>query len=176
MQRLLFRVSLLAALLGFWVLLAAAQDAAPRWPAIEAETVSGRVVKLPTLLTAPRTVVLAAYSEEQQQDVDRWMAALELKARNIPWLQVPVLGKTNPFFQNLILTGLRRGLPDKADRERVAVTFVEGEEFRRSMALSGEGRVMNAMVVDRSGTVALRLDGPYTPEKGARLLAALAAP
>ncbi len=176
MQRLAFRMPLLAALLGFWFLIGSAQDGAARWPAFEAETVAGRAVKLPALLTAPRTVVLVAYSEEQQQDVDRWMAALELKSRNIPWLQVPVLGRTNPFFQNLILTGLRRSLPDKADRERVAVTFVEGDEFRRSLALGGEGRVMHALVVERSGAVALRLDGPHTPEKGARLLAALATP
>lgn len=176
MRRLRFHLPVLAALLGIWLPPVAAQDASPRWPAIEAETVSGRVVELPAMMTAPRTVVLVAYSEEQQQDVDRWMAALEFKARSIPWLQVPVLGKTNPFFQKLILTGLRRGLPDMADRERVAVTFVEGDEFRRKLGLGGDGRIMHALVVERSGTVALRLDGPHTPEKGARLLAALGAP
>lgn len=176
MLGLAWRPPVAVCLLGLWLLTATAQEAAPQWPAFDGETVSGRGVKLPALLTAPRTVVLAAYSEEQQQEVDRWMAALDLKARNLPWLQVPVLGKTNPFFQNLILIGLRRSLPDKADRERVVVTFVEGGDFRRSLGLGGDGRVMHALVVERSGTVALRLDGPYTAEKGSRLLAALGAP
>lgn len=173
MKTLAFRLPLVTAILSCWWLTCPAQETALRWPSFDAETVSGRTVKLPDLLAAPRTVVLVAYAEEQQQDVDRWMFGLAVRARAVPWLQVPVLGKTNPFFQSLILTGLRRGLPDKADRDRVAVTFVEGDVFRRSMGLGGEGRVMHALVVERSGAVLMRLDGPYTPEKGAELLAVL---
>jgi len=167
---------LVTSLVGCWLLIAAAQTPEPRWPDFDAETVSGRTVRLPDLLTSTRTVVLIAYSEEQQQDIDRWMIALAVRTRGIAWLQVAVLGKINPFFQNLILSGLRRALPDKADRERVAVTFVEGDRFRRSMGLGGEGRAIHVLVVERSGTVSLSLDGAYTPEKASQLLAALSAP
>jgi hypothetical protein len=159
-----------------WVALSAAQDATVRFPEIEGETISGRVLKLPSGLSAPRTVVLAAYDEDQQKDIDQWVAGMEMKARNLPFLELPVLGKQNPFIQNLILTGMRRSKPDKADRERSVATFLPGEDFRRQLGLGGGGKNIHVLVVERSGAVKLRVEGAFTPEKGAQVQAALTPP
>lgn len=171
-----FRRPLTAAILMLWVALSAAQDTAVRFPEIEGETISGRVLKLPSGLSAPRTVVLAAYDEDQQKDIDQWVAGMEMKARNLPFLELPVLGKQNPFIQNLILTGMRRSKPDKADRDRSVATFVPGEDFRRQLGLGGGGKNIHVLVVERSGAVKLRVEGTFTPEKGAQVQAALIQP
>jgi hypothetical protein len=170
------RRSVIAVLLGLWVVLGAAQDAAIRFPDIDGETLTGRTLKLPSALTAPRTIVLAAYDEDQQKDIDQWVAGLEMKARNLPFLELPVLGKQNPFIQNLILTGMRRSKPDKADRERAVATFVPGEDFRRQLGLGGGGKNIHVLVVERTGAVKLRMEGAFTPEKGTQVQAALNPP
>jgi hypothetical protein len=170
------RGPLIAAALGLWVALGAAQETPPRFPEIEGETASGRTLKLPSGLPESRTIVLAAYDEEQQKDIDQWVAGLEMKARNLPFLELPVLGKQNPFIQNLILTGMRRSKPDKADRERTVATFVRSEDFRRQLGLGGGGKSIHVLVVERTGAVRLRVEGAFTAEKGAQVQAALAQP
>lgn len=164
------------AILVLWAVLSMAQEAPLPFPEIDGETVSGRVLRLPSGLTAPRTVVLAAYDEDQQKDIDLWVAGLEMKSRSLPFLELPVLGKQNPFIQNLILTGMRRNKPDKADRERSVATFVPGEDFRRQLNLGGGGKNIHVLVVERSGAVKLRVEGAFTPEKGAQVLSALNQP
>jgi hypothetical protein len=111
-------------------------------PKLSAEDLNERAVTLPAQLPAEKTLVLMAFTQEQQADLDTWITGLGLVDGKLPWIETPVIEKSNAFVRAMISGGMRRGIPDKSVRERTITLFTDPVALRREMGLPGDGKVV----------------------------------
>jgi hypothetical protein len=142
------------------------------FPSITAADLNGREIALPAGLPAERTLLLVAYQREQQYDVDDWIAALDLRAGAIPWLELPVIRDRGWLFRTYVDWGMRTGITAEAARARVVTLYTDPEAFRSGLGL-GDASTIHALVVDRTGRVLARADGRFDAARWAPLAAAL---
>jgi hypothetical protein len=152
-----------------------AQSETPRMPSIAAENLNERAMTLPADLPAEKTLVLMAFQREQQEEVDTWIKGMDLTNAKLPWLEVPVVGAAGSFRRGVVNGGMRMGIRDEAVRERIVTLFTDRVALLRTMGLPGEGKVVLALVMNRSGEVLAQAQGRHSSEKAQLLLAALQA-
>jgi hypothetical protein len=88
----------------------------------------------------------------------------------LPWIETPVIEKSNAFVRAMISAGMRRGIPDPSTRARTITLFTDAAALRREMGLPGDGKVVVVMVLNRSGQVLALTQGTFTTDAAARLL------
>jgi hypothetical protein len=145
-------------------------------PPIKSETLNERELTLPADLPADKTLVLMPFTQEQQAEVDTWVAGMGLATSSVVWIETPVIDPANAFVRAMINGGMRRGIPDTRMRERTITLYTDGAALRRTMGLSSDGKTMAALVLDRSGKVLVQVIGSHTTEKAKLLLGTLASP
>jgi hypothetical protein len=153
--------------------LALAQTPVGRMPIISAENLNEKPVTLPAQLPAERSLVLMAFEREQQIALNTWVEGLGLKDGKLPWIETPVIAKGYGLFSGFIGGGMRRGITDPALRERTITLYTDPAALRRGMGLSGDGKEVWVMVLDRTGQVLAQAPGTFTPDKAKPLLEAL---
>lgn len=142
-----------------------------RFPEVHSKDLNGRAVTLPRDLPAERTVVILGWQRDQQPHIETWAKALATSDTATPWIQIPIIDTSNAFLRMIINTGMRRGIPNTV-WSHVVTLYTDKTKFDSSLAITDEDQVQ-ALVVDRSGTVHERVIGPYTPDGAARIRAAL---
>ena len=154
--------------------LSGSAQAPAAFPAIETNDLNGRALTLPRDLPAEKTVVLVAFTQEQQQGIDTWVKGLGLKVdgTGLPWVELPVVGKMPRIARGVVNNGMRGGIPEKAKRAHVVTLFTDADAWSKAVGLPSKDRVY-ALVVDRAGNVLARQDGPCDPSKGGAILDAM---
>lgn len=148
-------------------------------------SLAGEEFLLPRDLPAPVTLIVCAFRQWQQAQVDEWIAWAVDDAQVAPSplglapgapsvvVEVPVLGRryrpARRFIDGGMATGIR--VPQILARTLTAYTDVAG--FCRSARITTTSTV-NAMVVRADGTVLAQVSGPPTAEAEAVVLSALA--
>ena len=166
-------VLLAAALLQVHAAAAPPTEPTGRMPAMTAENLNERSLALPAELPAERTLVLIAFTQEQQADVDTWVKGLDLTSGRVPWMELPVIAPQNAFVRGMIGAGMRRDIRDAAIRERVVPLFVDPVGLRRALDLIGDDRQIYAIVFDRTGRVLGQVQGVFTDDRAKPLMALL---
>jgi hypothetical protein len=145
---------------------------------------------LPADLPGERTLVLLAYRQRHQRDVDAWIALAV--ARGVPptprgarepmctaVVEVPFLSARWLPARRLIDGGMAQGIADPDVLARTLTAYGAPTRHRRACGLAGPrgagGREVEAMVVDRGGGVHWHASGPPLGTTDARLPAMLAA-
>lgn len=147
--------------------------AAPRFPTLSARTLNEEPLVLPVDLPGARTLLLIAFKQEQQFDVDTWIDGLALRSASIPWLELPVVPNYGAIFRWYLDNAMRSGIRELSARGRVVTIYTDTAAFRANLAMPSDDRIY-ALVVTRSGRIIERAEGRYTAGKAAPLLAALA--
>jgi hypothetical protein len=160
----------LAVLLLFCLAFANAQSTIPKMSTVEAETLSEKALILPRDLPGEKTLILIAFARKQQSNIDTWINGMNLKEAKFAWIETPVIDPFYGFFSGFIQRGMRKGIPDSADRERTVTIFTSRIEFLKSMGLPESTDNIYAVVVDRSGNVLSKAEGDYTAMKAETLL------
>jgi hypothetical protein len=142
-------------------------------PVITTETLSKRPLTLPKDLPGEKTLVLVAYTRDQQSAIDGWITGLDLKNSNVAWVELPVVGKTGALMRYVISNGMRSGIKEAADRDRTITLYYDGGKFRKAMGFSADAKRIHLAVVDRRGKVLAIAEGTYNNEKSKPLMAAL---
>lgn len=156
-----------------WPHAAVAQAPTARMPSIKAENLNERVITLPADLPGEKTLVLMAFLREQQPDVNTWIDGMKLVDSKLAWVEVPVVGAGGRIWQGLVNAGMRSGIREQAMRERGITLFTDRLTLLRDMNLPGEGKVVLALVMNRSGEVLAQVQGRHSDDKAQLLLAAL---
>ncbi len=146
----------------------------PALPTIKTKDLNGRALTLPRELPGEKTVVLVAFTQEQQFDVDTWVNGLDLKidGTGLPWVEMPVVGEMPVLVQAIVNNGMRGGIPQKGKRANVVTLFTDAKKWSKSVGLASQDRVY-ALVVDRSGKILAKQDGRYSAEKRGAILDAM---
>jgi hypothetical protein len=135
---------------------------------VRTRALDGTRFDLPQDLPAERTLVLLAYRQRHQRDVDAWIALAV--ARGVPptprgvvgpmrtaVIEVPFLSGRWAPLRRAIDGGMARGIADPDVLARTLTAYGAPSSHRRASGLSGPGsaagREVEAMVVTRDGRV-----------------------
>lgn len=151
---------------------------------LRVRALDGTVRRLPAELPAERTLVVLAFRQWQQRDVDAWIAlavsfgvpaspfgATEPLARAV--VEVPVLPRRYAPVRGLIDGGMATTIADPAVLARTLTAYADVDRVVADCGIGTTERVA-ALVVDRSGRVSLFASGPPGPDAAEHLAAALA--
>ncbi len=133
-------------------------------------TLAGRPLTVPDDLTGP-TLVVFAYRQRQQPDVDTWIRSLP-PASPVRLLEVPVLGRRWRPGRRLIDGGMASNM-DRATREQTMCVYTDVAAFRRDVLGVSSSRVL-AVLLDRRGHVRWHAFGPATDDTADDLRRAVA--
>lgn len=162
-----------------------AGDGAPRLVPVQGRALDGTIVELPSQLPAAHTLVVLAFRQRQQRDVDRWIElAVALGVPSSPLgasepmttavIEVPVLGRRYLGARRFIDGGMAASIADPAVLARTITVYTDPAAFRRRCRVPSSEEV-TALLVDRAGAASWHRTGPPQPGDRDGLHEALAA-
>jgi hypothetical protein len=157
---------------------------APRLVPVQGRALDGTVVELPAQLPARCTVVVLAFRQRQQRDVDRWIdlaVALGVPASPLgvagpmetAVIEVPVLGRRYLGARRFIDGGMAMSIADPAVLARTITVYTDPVGFRRRCGVPTAEEV-TVLLADRDGAVTWHRTGPPQADDRAALADALA--
>ncbi len=144
--------------------------AATRVPHLSGRDLSGRRVHLPTDLPGDPTVLVAGFTEEQQRDIDRWVAALP----GVDVLEVVLIPASQERRRLIIEGGMALSLRDAAVRARTWCLYGDLAAFLDRLGVPGQSEVIT-IVAGRHGDLHALAVGPPTAASVEAITAALPA-
>jgi uncharacterized surface protein with fasciclin (FAS1) repeats len=149
--------------------------ASKRFPSVSGDNLNGKTFNLPGDLEGETNLVLVAFHRWQQRDVDTWLAAaagLEEKVDGFRYYEVPTISECYGIMRGWIDGGMRRGIPDEAQRGRTITLYIDKGPFKADLDVRTEKRIV-ALLLSPAGEILWRAEGRRTAEKMAGLERAL---
>ena len=146
-----------------------------RFPTVVGTNLAGTSVRLPDGLDGRLNLLLIAFRQVQQADVDTWSpytAALEVRRPDVRAYELPVLSAAYRLARPFIDGGMRAAIPDPAVRNRTITLYLDKIAFRAALAVPSEDQI-HVRLVDRSGATHWRTNGAWDAAKAAALDAVL---
>ncbi len=173
---------LLVMVIGAW-LLAGCIGAGPtssvvsrgktKFPALTGTNLTGLQVDVPMGLQGTQRLVAVAFLQEQQSDVDTWVAHLDELRKTRPELtfyEIPMIYKGSVFFRFWLNNGMRAGIPDEQKRRSTITVYTDVEAFLKEIGAPNNQQIQ-IFLLDGEGTILGRTAGPYMLEKATELFA-----
>jgi hypothetical protein len=135
-------------------------------PRIEGRTLAGRGFDFPEDLDAGGTLLLVAFRQRQQADVDTWLPIARRLAAAHPgfaFFEVPLLDRRWMPMRSWIDGGMRAGIPDPAVRATTLTAYQSRTRFLRALGLAGIDHIVS-LLVDRDGVIRWSAPGPLQDE------------
>lgn len=145
------------------------------FPPVTGRALIGEAFTVPVDLEKPGTLIIVAFYQDQQPDVDTWipaMEALETERSDFAFYEFPTISKLNPFVRWFIYRGMRSGIKAERARARTVTLHIDKAPFKEELGIEDEDRIY-AFLVDPDGSVLWRESGRYTLAKEAALRAVL---
>lgn len=137
-------------------------------PRLDARDLTGADRVIPDDLPADPCVVVLAFRQRQQRDVDDWVEALG----DTPVVEIPVLGTGWRMVRGWIEGGMAGGTPEEA-QGRVWCTYAPLKQVLADLGETGHRSAL-AAVVRRSGEALVVFRGAPSPGAVMAVRAALA--
>jgi hypothetical protein len=130
------------------------------FPAVEGQALDGRAVRLPDAFRGAPVVLIVAYRQKAQFDVDRWVLGLLESDLGIPIAEVPaVRGLVPRLMSGWIDDGMRAGIPAE---EWGAVVTVYGDAAPIARFTGDDGSNARVLLLDGQGRVTFFHDRGYS--------------
>ncbi len=124
-----------------------------RFPTLSGQNLEGRKFEIPGDLAGELNLVVVAFLQDQQTDVDAWLKAIELvDYPNVEAYEIPLLRRLPRFYQRRLNEGMAEGIPDQKAREHTITVYTNRRAFLQSAGLHNEKEVW-ATLIRRDGTV-----------------------
>ncbi len=149
-----------------------------RFPTVVGTNLAGTSMRLPDQLGARLNLLLIAFRQVQQADVDTWLpytAALELRRPDVHAYELPVLSAAYRLARPFIDGGMRAAIGDPTVRARTITLYLDKAAFRAALGVPSEDRI-HVRLIDLAGATHWRSDGCWDAAKAAALDAVLEAP
>jgi hypothetical protein len=146
-----------------------------QFPVVTGSNLQRRKLDLPEGFDGNLNLVLIAFQQWQQTQVDTWIPfakQLEEVHAGLRYYELPTIQRLNALARTFINEGMRAGIPDPVARERTITLYVDKNSFRQALQLPHEDDIY-VLLLDRQGQVLWRAEGTFTQEKGESLVATL---
>jgi len=146
-----------------------------KFPTVTGSNLQRKKLALPKDFEGELNLVLIAFQQWQQSQVDTWIPfvrQLEQTDPAVRYYELPTIQRLNVLARTFVNEGMRAGIPDPVARERTITLYLDKPAFREALQLSGEENIY-ALLLDRQGRVLWQAEGSFTPEKGESLAAAV---
>ena len=146
-----------------------------QFPAVTGSNLQRQKLNLPQDFQGERNLVLIAFQQWQQSQVDTWIPfarQLEETDPELRYYELPTIQRRNALARTLLNEGMRAGIPDQVARERTITLYLDKRAFREALQLPDEDDI-HVLLLDRQGRVLWRAEGAFTVEKGESLAATL---
>jgi hypothetical protein len=144
-------------------------------PAVSGSNLQRERLNLPEDLEGEWNLVLIAFQQWHQRQVDTWLPfarQMEETYPSVRYYELPTIQRLNALARTFINEGMRAGIPDPVARERTITLYVDKGDFRAALDLPDEDNIY-VLLLDRQGRVLWRAEGAFTPVKGESLAEAL---
>ena len=144
---------------------------ADRFPDTEGTSLSLVDHHLPSTLGGVANLLLIAFRQWQQRDVDTWVPTARALADEYPGFRVyelPVISKLYRPVAGFIDGGMRSGIPDPDVRDMTITIYLDRKRFMRNLSIESAGAIV-PMLVKHDGRILWRTTGSMTDD-GARTL------
>lgn len=150
-----------------------AQGLAQSLPPVDTQTLSGRSVVLPAAASAERTVLLLAFRQRHQDDLDAWRPHLAALAApgEVDWVELPYVDVPR-LLKGIIRAAMDRSIDDPVTRDHFAPVWGSPAQVQAGLQITDDEQIV-VLVVDRGGEVLWRRTGPPGADGPAALEAAL---
>lgn len=148
-----------------------------KFPTVSGSNLQRTKLTLPQDFEGERNLILIAFQQWQQRQVDTWIPfarQLEETSPAVRYYELPTSQRLNTLARTFINEGMRAGIPDLVARERTITLYLDKKAFREALQLPGEDDIY-VLLLDRQGRVLWRAEGAFSPEKGELLAAAVQA-
>ena len=137
------------------------------FPSVQGEALDGAQVRIPDDFRGEPVLLLVAYKQKTQFDVDRWVLGILQAGIDVRVVEVPtVRGWVPRLFAGQIDEGMRSGIPRE---EWGSVVTVYGDAADVARFTGDEGRNARVLLLDGEGRVVFFHDRGYSPATFLRL-------
>ncbi len=146
-----------------------------QFPSVTGSNLQRKKLDLPEGFEGKLNLVLIAFQQWQQSQVDTWIPIarqLEEAHPALRYYELPTIQRLNALARTFINEGMRAGIPDPVARERTITLYVDKDAFKQALQLPREDDIY-VLLLDREGRVLWRAEGILTQEKGESLAAAV---
>ena len=146
-----------------------------QFPTVSGSNLQRARLTLPQDLQGELNLVLIAFQQWQQTQVDTWIPfAMQLEETfpAVRYYELPTIRRLNTLARTFVNEGMRAGIPDLVARERTITLYLDKKAFREALQLPGEDDI-HVLLLDRQGRVLWRAEGAFTPDKGESLAAVI---
>jgi hypothetical protein len=151
------------------------EEPAMQFPTVTGSNLQRKKLRLPQDFQGELNLVLIAFQQWQQTQVDTWIPfanQLEETQPGVRYYELPTIQRLNALARTFINEGMRAGIPDPLARERTITLYLDKDALREALQLPNEDDIY-VLLLDRQARVLWRAEGAFTPEKGASLAAAV---
>jgi len=127
---------------------------------------------LPDDLSAEYNLLLIAFYQPQQDDIDTWLPfaeSLETERTDFTYFELPVIRSLNVLARWFINEGMRAGIGDPKALSRTVTLYLDKTEFRQQLGIENENTILS-LLVNQTGEILWRTTGRYSVEKSSSLL------
>lgn len=138
---------------------------AQHFPVMTGIDLLGAERPVPASFEGQINLVSVAFQQEQQTDVNTWIAEADRLMgahKELRYYELPVIEALNAMTRLWVNNGMRSGIPDTKARERTITIFTDRAEFLRLTGMQPD-RIYNVLL-DENGRELWRAEGPLTPE------------
>jgi hypothetical protein len=133
-----------------------------RFPEVRGSSLSGEELNLPADIGAEYALVMIAFQQYQQVEINTWLPlARELAGRypQLVYYEFPTIDRLNPAARAFIDGGMRAGIPDPVARATTVTLYLDKTAFREVLDIPGEDQIV-IMLINQEGEVFWRTEGP----------------
>jgi hypothetical protein len=145
------------------------------FPSVTGSNLQRRKLDLPEGFEGELNLVLVAFQQWQQRQVDTripFSKQLEEAHSLLRYYELPTIQRLNTLARTFINEGMRAGIPDPVARERTITLYVDKTAFKQALQLPREDDIY-VLLLDRRGRVLWRAEGSFAQDKGESLPAAV---
>jgi hypothetical protein len=130
-------------------------------PSVTGESLASEQVNIPEDFAGKQTLLLFAYKQDSQFDIDRWLIGLDMTSTKVDVYEIPTIQGMFPrMFSTFIDNGMRSGIPKELWKGVITV-YGDGEIVQK---FTGNQQANNARVVllNKSGEIVFFYDRGFS--------------
>jgi len=137
------------------------------FPNVSGKNIDGQRFNLPADFAGQYNIILVAFEQNDQYDVDTWVPAVrDLIAAypQVSYYEVPVAGEMNVIGRKMLDYWMSTGIPDPVARAVTITLYIPRGSFTQALNLPDAKRIYT-LLLDDSGQVVWQTEGRYTEAK-----------